>query len=141
MVLAEAVVPDGVAPDGVAPVGSRFLRTGSTSASRGFSRGSTPAIDHVAEQRVLDFLDEQPLAADLGERPLLQPIPVGLDHDDRAGRTAGGGDARGHRAGLPQRELAAARAETKRLFGVHAKRAGGGYRRPPVGRSRAFRLE
>ena len=45
-------------------------------------------IDVAAEQRVLDFLHEQPLAADFGQRRFLQPIARRLDDDDlaRAGR-------------------------------------------------------
>ena len=74
---------------------------GSTSASRGSSRGSVAAmsrpvgqhrrhvlgavhreVDVAVEQRVFDLLDEQPLAADLDERRVLQPIAGGLDDDD-----------------------------------------------------------
>src|SRR5262249_15202788 len=90
----------------------------------------------AAEQGVLDFLDEQSLAAHLGKRPVLQPIAVGLDDDDPAGRTAGGSDARRDRVGLPESELAPARAETK-LVGVHVAIDDGRGQRRPVGRLNA----
>ena len=80
---------------------------GSTTASRGSSRGSTAAIARPSgstagmslllctarsisprEQRVFDFLDEQPLAADFRQRRVLQPIAGRLDDDDAAGRAA-----------------------------------------------------
>ena len=102
----------------------------------GLSRGSTPAIVRPSgstagmslllwtarsmsppEQRVLDFLDEEPLAADLRERRVLQAIARRLDDDDAARRAAGGGDPRRDGVGLPQRELAAARAESEFLSG------------------------
>ena len=70
------------------------------------------------EQRVLDLLDEQPLAADLRERRILQPIAGGLDDDDaRHGGPPRGGDARGDGVRLPQRELAAARSEPELVRG------------------------
>ena len=74
-------------------------------ASRGSSRGSTAAmrksvgqngrhvlaavdgqIDLAGEQRVLDFLDEQPLAADLRQRRVGEPVARRLDDDDLAVR-------------------------------------------------------
>ena len=92
---------------GHSSVVSGFSRTGSTTASRGSSRGSTPPMASPSgstagmslllctarsisprEQRVLDLLDEQPLAADLGQRRILQPIAGGLDHDDARRRAA-----------------------------------------------------
>ncbi len=79
-------------------------------------------VDLAAQQRVLDFLHEQPLAADLGERRLLQPIAGRLDDDDLAGRAARCPTRRRGRARLPEGELAAAGAETEL---VHA-----GYRLP-----------
>ena len=80
---------------------TRIARAGSTMASRGSSRGSTAATSRPSgstagmsfalwtarsisplEQRVLDFLDEQPLAAGFGQRRALQPIAGRLDDDD-----------------------------------------------------------
>jgi hypothetical protein len=77
-------------------------------------------VDRAAEQRVFDFLDEEPLAADFGERPLLQPVPIRLDDDDAARRTAGCDDARRDGVGLPERELAPSRPEAKFLNVIHA---------------------
>ena len=57
-------------------------------------------VDLAAQQRVLDFLHEQPLAADFRERRFLQPIARRGDDDDAAGPPAGGGDARGDRRRL-----------------------------------------
>ena len=73
------------------PAAASSALTGSTTASSGSSRGSTPAIARpsgssagmslllwtarsivVPEQRVFDFLDEEPLAADFRQRPVLQ---------------------------------------------------------------------
>ena len=109
---------DGPAKLTLVDVVAACSRTGSTTASRGSSRGSTPPIarpsgstrrhvlaavhgeiDLAAQQRVFDFLDEQPLAADLGQRRILQAIARRLDHDDAgtAGRRAAAmrrGDAR-----------------------------------------------
>ena len=42
----------------------------------------TAMIDLVVQQRVLNFLDEQPLAADLRQRPVRQLIARRLDDDD-----------------------------------------------------------
>ncbi len=39
-------------------------------------------IDAILEQRLLDFLNEEPLVARLGERRVLQPIAGGLDDDE-----------------------------------------------------------
>ena len=41
-------------------------------------------VDLAGEQRVFDFLHEQPLAADLRERRLGQPVAGRLDDDDLA---------------------------------------------------------
>jgi hypothetical protein len=46
-------------------------------------------IDFAIEQRVLDLLDEKPLAAGFGKRRLLQAVARGLDDDDLARRSAG----------------------------------------------------
>ena len=81
-----------------------WTMTGSTSASLGSSRSSTARhlepvgkhrrhvlaavhgeIDVAAEQRILDFLHEQPLAADVRQRRFLQAVARRLDDDDLAG--------------------------------------------------------
>jgi hypothetical protein len=70
-------------------------------------------VDVAGEQRVLDLLHEQPLAANLGQRRVGQPITRRLDDDDLA---AGAGtllDQRSNRVGLKQRQLAAARAQSE----------------------------
>ena len=112
--------------------------TGSTTASSGSSRGRTRGdrqpsgstrrhvlaavhreIDVAAQQRILDFLHEQPLSANLRERRVLQAIAGRLD--DRRSGTAGRPPAAIRAATvvrLPQGELAAARAESK--FRGHA---------------------
>ncbi len=70
-------------------------------------------IDPGGQQRVLDFLHEQALAADLRQRAVGLAVALGPDDDEFAGGAAGGGDAGGGLAGLPERQLAAARAEPK----------------------------
>jgi hypothetical protein len=70
-------------------------------------------VDVVAEQRVFDFLHEEPLASCFGKRSLLQLIPGGLDDDDAARRRAVRRQSFGNRIGLPQRELAAASADAE----------------------------
>ena len=70
-------------------------------------------IDLLAEQRVFDFLHEQPLAADFREGRFLQAIARGLDDNDPARRRAGGRQPRGDGVRLPQRKLTATGAETE----------------------------
>ena len=104
--------------------------SGSTSASRGSSRGSAAPhfqaggqprrhvlaavhrqVDGAGQQRVLDFLDEQALAADLRQRRVGEAVARGLDDDD-LGLDAGALEQqRRDRACLHQRQRAAARAE------------------------------
>ena len=67
----------------------------------------------AAQQRVLDFLHEQALAADLRERRLLQPVAARLDDDDLARRSARSSTRAAARARLPERELTAAGAEAE----------------------------
>ena len=71
-------------------------------------------VDVAAEQCVLDFLDEQPLAANLGQRGLLQSIAGRLDDDDLAGRSAGRLYALGYEPGLKEGEVTSAAAKAKR---------------------------
>ena len=99
----------GDGPSAVTRVGPgrvRRLPRGSTSASRGSSRGSAARqrqpvgqhrrhvlaavhgeVDVAGQQRVLDFLDEQALAADLRQRRVREPIAGRLDDDDLARST------------------------------------------------------
>ena len=120
--------PDAARPDRRRRRRARVAPARSTSASRESSRGRTAAIAEARraaptdmslalwtarsmaprEQRVLDFLDEQPLAAHLGQRRVLQPIARRLDDADLA-RAAAALEQRRDRARLPQRERAAAR--------------------------------
>ena len=48
----------------------------------GMSFMNAPRIDRAGEQRLLDLLGEQPLAADLRQRPVLDAVAGGLDDDD-----------------------------------------------------------
>ncbi len=75
-------------------------------------------VDPAREKRLFDLLDEQALAAGLGQRPILDDIARGLDGDDLDGvrrrqRRHGGGQGVAHQASLDQSELAAARAESQ----------------------------
>ena len=70
------------------------------------------AIDVAAEQRAVEFLGPQRLAADLGERAVLHLVAGGPDHDD-LDRDAVRRDQRvAHHARLDERERRAAGAET-----------------------------
>ena len=65
-------------------------------------------VDFAAEQRVLDLLDEEPLAAGLRQRRVLEPVAGCLDRHQLRARSAILDEPRdGSR--LPERELAAAR--------------------------------
>ena len=75
-------------------------------------------IDAAAEQRFLDLLDEQALAAGLGQRPVLDHVAGGLDDHDLDGvgrrqRRHGRRQRVAHQAGLDERQLAAACAEAE----------------------------
>ena len=83
-------------------------------------------VDFVAQQRVLDFLDEEAFAADLGKWRFLKPVAGRLDDDDAAGHVAGFLQTRGDGVGLPQRQLAAARSQSQ------LARHGGAQRPDPV---------
>ena len=75
-------------------------------------------IDLPAQQRVLDFLHEQPFAADVRQRRFLKPIARRMDDLDPARRTAGCGNSAGDGVRLPERELTAARPEAKFSHGM-----------------------
>ena len=72
----------------------------------------TAEVDLAAQQRVLDFLHEQPLAADVGQRRVLQLVARGPDDDDLA-RLARRSPRSARRRYSPRHEgeLTAARAE------------------------------
>ena len=71
-------------------------------------------VDAALEQRLLDLLGEQALAAGLGQRPVLDPVAGGADHLDLDPRRIEAMRLRqrvAHHAGLRQRQRAAARAD------------------------------
>ena len=73
-------------------------------------------IDAAVEQRLLDLLGEQALAADLGQRAVLDRVAGGADDDelDRVlAHIQGGRQPGAHRARLHQRQRAAAGADTQ----------------------------
>ena len=73
-------------------------------------------VDGAAEQRLLDFLGEEPLAAEVGERPVLDDVAGGaddLDLDPLGIEAAGRGEAALHLARLHQRQRRAARADAQ----------------------------
>ena len=72
-------------------------------------------IDVAAEQRVLDFLHEEPLAADVRQRGFLQAVARRLDDDDLAAPGRRPLDALGDEPGLKERELTSSAAEAKRV--------------------------
>ena len=73
-------------------------------------------VDGAAQQRVLDLLGEQPLAANVTERPVLNDVAGGaddLDLDPRGIEAAGRGETALHLARLHQRQRRAARADAQ----------------------------
>ena len=76
----------------------------------------------TGDQRLLDFLGEQPLAADLGEQSILHPVPGRADRHDFH-RPGGGEPGLGSdqpimdESGLAQRHRAAARPDAQRARG------------------------
>ena len=78
------------------------------------------AVDTVRPgRRLLDLLGEQPLAADLGQRAVLDPVARGGhgDEDGLALAAKGGGDRGAHVPGLGERELRASGADAYLLRG------------------------
>src|SRR5436190_4738416 len=80
------------------------------------------AINSAIQQRLLDFLGEEALAADLQQAAILDAVTGGGDADQRSGllrlgrcRAEGGGDGALHHPGLGERQLRAARADADRL--------------------------
>ena len=72
-------------------------------------------VDRAGGERLLDLLGEQALAADLGERPVLDRVAGGADDRGprcaRPARRAAAARRRAHHAGLGERERPAARAD------------------------------
>src|SRR5580692_1631245 len=72
-------------------------------------------VDRAGEKRLLDFFGEQPLAAGLCQRPVLDGVASGADHldfDALEAETAGFGEAALHLARLHQRQRGTARTDT-----------------------------
>src|ERR1700730_385590 len=74
-------------------------------------------VDGLFEQRVFQFFDEDPLAADLRERRLLELVAGGFDDDDFAFDAGDLKDLLAYEFGLPFRQQAAARANAERSHG------------------------
>ncbi len=69
-------------------------------------------IDLVLQERVFQFLDEESLAAGIGQAPVLDAVAGGLEDHDLAG-TVFRGEAALHHVGLHERELRATGSKTK----------------------------
>src|SRR3546814_15684926 len=92
-------------------------------------------VDLAGDERFLDLLGEEALAADLRQRALLDAVTGRLDDDDGnrlLGRPFGvrGGKAEAHLPGLGQRQRGAPRARAQTRFSSHGPnfsswRAGG----------------
>src|SRR5204863_4169280 len=86
-------------------------------------------VDGAFEQGILDFLDEQTLAADLRQGSIRKVVARGAD-DDGFGVDAGrGAELHRDRTGLKQRELAAARSDAKLHHRFDGSDAGSSCRR------------
>ena len=75
-------------------------------------------VDAAVGELRLDLLGKQPLAANLGERPVGDAVALGTDNNDfdlRRMIAMGGGDPLLQLIGLRQRQFAAARADSHRL--------------------------
>jgi hypothetical protein len=70
-------------------------------------------IDLAVQQCVLDLLDEEALSTSLGQRSFLQPVSRRLDDHDLARGSAGFCQESRDGVSLVERELTAARAESK----------------------------
>src|SRR6266478_8010901 len=75
-------------------------------------------IDRFVEQSVFEFLDEDTLAADLGQRGVGEFIAESLDDDDFRFNTGGGKEALADVFGLPFGQQAAARADAQVPHGL-----------------------
>ena len=76
-------------------------------------------VDMTIEQRLIDLLGEQALAANLGEAPVLHPVAGRADRDNLDGTRCGeigvrGNQAVAHESGLVKRHRAAAGADAER---------------------------
>src|ERR1044072_7659966 len=75
-------------------------------------------VDRAGEQRFLDFLGEQPLAAGFAQRAILDAVARGADRDDLAlllAQAVRAAERGAHQVRLRERERAAARADANRL--------------------------
>ena len=78
-------------------------------------------IGLALQQRLLQLLDEQPLAADLGQGHVEDAIALGLDGHQHNGLPGiQRPQARGHMLGLPERQGAAAGGDAQGAVG-HAR--------------------
>lgn len=71
-------------------------------------------VDRAGEQRLLDLFGEQPLAAGVCQRPVLDGVAGGTDHldfDAFGAETEGFGEAALHLARLHQRQRGTARTD------------------------------
>ena len=74
-------------------------------------------VDGAGDERLLDLLGEQALAAGLRQRPVADDVAAGADDlelDPFRGERVRGGQAIAHVLGLSERERAAARADDER---------------------------
>src|SRR5438132_4554160 len=84
-------------------------------------------IDGAGDERLLDLLREQALAAGLGQRPVADHVAAGADDlelDALSGKRVRGGQAITHLSGLRERERAAARADDERRGADRGRRRG-----------------
>lgn len=75
-------------------------------------------VDPAIEQGLLDFLGEEPLAADFRQGPVLDPVAGGLDDNDLErvfGKRMGRHQPVAGFMSLRQRQLAASRADAQRI--------------------------
>src|SRR6516165_8576374 len=84
-------------------------------------------IDGASDERLLDFLGEEALAAGLRQRPVADDVAGGADHlelEALRGERMRGGQAIAHLFGLGERERAAARADDERRGSGRGPRRG-----------------
>ena len=97
-----------------AAASQRIARPSGSKVGMSFMECTAMSISPV-EQRLLDLLGEQALAADLGERPVLDAVAGGADHHDARSvvRPAWAATSRRARMGLGQRQRTAAGADER----------------------------
>ncbi len=92
-------------------------------------------IDRSRDERLLDLLDEESLASDLGEGDGKDHVPRRLDDDEFGGASGGLPKELGHMAGLPQGELRSTGSD------AYGRVSGGGQQGCSPGRGRSERGE